>query len=97
MLNCTEEDLQSFERLLFVVEQAHWFYEDKSRKKEPDLKSYKEREFAQLGKHQTEETPYPYQVGRSCELNWKSMRRNQWDRRLEVKEQTGRCDEYVPV
>lgn len=27
VLNCPEEELNSFERILFLVEQAHWYYE----------------------------------------------------------------------
>ncbi|XP_050946950.1 mRNA-decapping enzyme subunit 2-like isoform X3 [Cucumis melo] len=30
VLNVPKEDLQSFERILFLVEYAHWFYEDNS-------------------------------------------------------------------
>lgn len=48
ILNATREDLESFERLLFVVEQAHWFYEDSVREKHPKLKSYNLREFTVL-------------------------------------------------
>jgi mRNA-decapping enzyme subunit 2 len=28
VLNCPAEELNSFERILFLVEQAHWYYED---------------------------------------------------------------------
>lgn len=28
ILNCPPEELSSFERIMFLIEQAHWFYED---------------------------------------------------------------------
>ena len=28
ILNCPPEELGSFERIMFLIEQAHWFYED---------------------------------------------------------------------
>ncbi|GER25374.1 decapping 2 [Striga asiatica] len=38
VLNVPKEDQQSFERILFLVEYAHWFYEDNSVEKNPSLK-----------------------------------------------------------
>ncbi|GAB2276761.1 mRNA-decapping enzyme subunit 2 [Dionaea muscipula] len=48
VLNVPEEDQQSFERILFLVEYAHWFYEDNSVEKNPSLKSFTLREFTTL-------------------------------------------------
>ncbi|GAB2222732.1 hypothetical protein Droror1_Dr00016856 [Drosera rotundifolia] len=48
VLNVPEEDHQSFERMLFVIEYAHWFYEDISVEKNPSLKSLTLREFTTL-------------------------------------------------
>ncbi|KAF3779766.1 mRNA-decapping enzyme subunit 2 [Nymphaea thermarum] len=48
VLNVPKEDLQSFERILFLVEQAHWFYEDNSVEQNPSLKSLSLREFTSL-------------------------------------------------
>eukprot|EP00262_Sarcandra_glabra_P019309 TRINITY_DN7249_c0_g1_i2.p1 TRINITY_DN7249_c0_g1~~TRINITY_DN7249_c0_g1_i2.p1 ORF type:complete len:142 (-),score=15.07 TRINITY_DN7249_c0_g1_i2:630-1055(-) len=48
VLNVPKEDLQSFERILFLVEQAHWFYEDNSMEQNPLLKSLSLREFTSL-------------------------------------------------
>ncbi|KAF6166218.1 hypothetical protein GIB67_031002 [Kingdonia uniflora] len=48
VLNGPPEDLKSFERLLFLVEQAHWFYEDNSVENNPSLKSISLREFTSL-------------------------------------------------
>lgn len=48
LLNAPDEDLQSFERILFLIEQAHWFYEDNTRVQFPHLKSLGPREFASL-------------------------------------------------
>lgn len=48
MLNVPEEDLQSFERILFLVEYAHWFYEDNSVENNPSLKSFSLKEFTSL-------------------------------------------------
>eukprot|EP00850_Spirogloea_muscicola_P003790 SM000015S01290 [mRNA] locus=s15:1002276:1011530:- [translate_table: standard] len=45
VLNAPPEELRSFERILFAVEQAHWFYEDNMREKTPLLKSFTLREF----------------------------------------------------
>ena len=48
VLNCPEEELNSFERILFLVEQAHWYYEDFVREEKPNLKGMRLREFAEL-------------------------------------------------
>lgn len=48
VLNAPDEELQSFERILFLIEQAHWFYEDNSREQHPSLKSLTPREFTAL-------------------------------------------------
>jgi mRNA-decapping enzyme subunit 2 len=48
VLNCPKEDLQSFERILFLIEQAHWFYEDNAMEQNPSLKSLSLREFTSL-------------------------------------------------
>lgn len=48
VLNVPKEDLESFERILFLVEYAHWFYEDNSVEKNPSLKSFTLKEFTTL-------------------------------------------------
>ncbi|XP_010264680.1 PREDICTED: mRNA-decapping enzyme subunit 2 [Nelumbo nucifera] len=48
ILNVPKEDLESFERILFLIEQAHWFYEDNSVEQNPLLKSLSLKEFASL-------------------------------------------------
>ncbi|KAG4952313.1 hypothetical protein JHK85_046180 [Glycine max] len=48
VLNVPKEDLQSFERILFLVENAHWFYEDNSVENNPSLKSLNLKEFTSL-------------------------------------------------
>ncbi|KAK4790387.1 hypothetical protein SAY86_017691 [Trapa natans] len=48
VLNVPKEDLESFERLLFLVEYAHWFYEDNAVEKNPSLKSLTLKEFTSL-------------------------------------------------
>ncbi|CAI0442758.1 unnamed protein product [Linum tenue] len=48
VLNVPQEDQQSFERILFLVEYAHWFYEDNSVEKNPSLKSFSLKEFTTL-------------------------------------------------
>ncbi|XP_057979601.1 mRNA-decapping enzyme subunit 2 [Malania oleifera] len=48
VLNVPKEDQQSFERILFLVEYAHWFYEDNSVEKNPSLKSFNLKEFTSL-------------------------------------------------
>ncbi|XP_078427888.1 decapping 2 [Wolffia australiana] len=51
VLNVPKEDLESFERILFLVEQAHWFYEDNCVEQNPTLKSLSLREFTSLMFH----------------------------------------------
>ncbi|MCL7032351.1 hypothetical protein MKW94_003842, partial [Papaver nudicaule] len=48
VLNVPSEDLESFERILFLVEQAHWFYEDNAVEQDSALKSLSLREFTSL-------------------------------------------------
>lgn len=48
MLNVPKEDLESFERILFLMEQAHWFYEDNSVEQNPSLRSLSFKEFTVL-------------------------------------------------
>ncbi|CAM6091250.1 unnamed protein product [Calypogeia fissa] len=48
VLNAPEEELQSFERILFLVEQAHWFYEDNTMEQNASLKSLNLRDFTSL-------------------------------------------------
>ncbi|KAL1817435.1 hypothetical protein DCAR_0521864 [Daucus carota subsp. sativus] len=48
VLNVPKEDQQSFERILFLVEYAHWFYEDNSVERNPSLKSLSLKEFTSL-------------------------------------------------
>ncbi|CAI7861894.1 unnamed protein product, partial [Closterium sp. NIES-53] len=49
VFNVPGEDLQSFERMLFSIEQAHWFYEDKCRERHtPPLRSFTLRDFTNL-------------------------------------------------
>ncbi|XP_075496738.1 mRNA-decapping enzyme subunit 2-like [Primulina tabacum] len=48
VLNVPKEDQQSFERILFLVEYAHWFYEDNSVENNPSLKSLTLKEFTSL-------------------------------------------------
>lgn len=48
VLNVPKEDQQSFERILFLVEYAHWFYEDNAMEKNPSLKSFTLKEFTSL-------------------------------------------------
>lgn len=48
VLNVPEEDLQSFERILFLIEYAHWFYEDNSVEMNPSLKSLSLKEFTSI-------------------------------------------------
>mmetsp|Transcript_17048 Transcript_17048/g.47997 ORF Transcript_17048/g.47997 Transcript_17048/m.47997 type:complete len:310 (-) Transcript_17048:147-1076(-) len=47
ILNVPSEELRSFERMLFQVEQAHWYYEDFVRLDRPELRSLHLRDFAQ--------------------------------------------------
>ncbi|PKU75517.1 mRNA-decapping enzyme subunit 2 [Dendrobium catenatum] len=48
VLNVPKEDLESFERIFFLLEQAHWFYEDNSVEQNPSLKSLSFKEFSSL-------------------------------------------------
>ncbi|KAH9604254.1 hypothetical protein KSS87_009694 [Heliosperma pusillum] len=48
VLNVPKEDQQSFERILFLVEYAHWFYEDNTVENNPSLKSFTLKEFTSL-------------------------------------------------
>ncbi|XP_076900563.1 mRNA-decapping enzyme subunit 2-like [Bidens hawaiensis] len=48
VLNVPKDDQQSFERILFLVEYAHWFYEDNSVENNPSLKSFTLKEFTSL-------------------------------------------------
>ncbi|KAF3327271.1 mRNA-decapping enzyme subunit 2 [Carex littledalei] len=48
LLNVPKEDLESFERILFLMEQAHWFYEDNSVEQNPSLRSLSFKEFTVL-------------------------------------------------
>uniref|UniRef100_A0A0D9VMD7 Nudix hydrolase domain-containing protein n=1 Tax=Leersia perrieri TaxID=77586 RepID=A0A0D9VMD7_9ORYZ len=48
VLNVPKEDLESFERILFLLEQAHWFYEDNSVEHNPSLKSLSFKDFTTL-------------------------------------------------
>ena len=48
ILNCPEEELNNFERIMFLVEQAHWYYEDFVREEKPHLRGMKLREFAEI-------------------------------------------------
>lgn len=43
-----KEELESFERILFLLEQAHWFYEDNSVEHNPNLKSLSFKDFTSL-------------------------------------------------
>lgn len=60
ILNCPKEELQSFERMLFLIEQAHWFYEDFYREQDMKLKSLGLKEFTSLMFSQCEALQ-PYQ------------------------------------
>lgn len=48
ILNVPKEDMESFERILFLLEQAHWFYEDNAVEQNPSLKSLSFKEFTVL-------------------------------------------------
>lgn len=48
VLNVPEEDQQSFERILFLVEYAYWYYEDNAVENDPTLKSLTLKEFTSL-------------------------------------------------
>ncbi|RZC76937.1 hypothetical protein C5167_001141 [Papaver somniferum] len=62
VLNVPKEDLESFERILFLVEQAHWFYEDNSVEQNPSLKSLSLREFTSLNDIYKDFTSYKVRV-----------------------------------
>ncbi|KAJ3681012.1 hypothetical protein LUZ60_015501 [Juncus effusus] len=51
LLNVPNEDLETFERILFLLEQAHWFYEDNSVEQDPSLRSLSFKEFTSLMFH----------------------------------------------
>ena len=46
--NVPQGEVQSFENAMFLVEEAHWFYEDFYRERDQKLKSLTLREFASL-------------------------------------------------
>ncbi|XP_047072608.1 mRNA-decapping enzyme subunit 2-like [Lolium rigidum] len=48
VLNVPKEDLESFERIMFLLECAHWFYEDNSVENNPSLKSLSFKDFTTL-------------------------------------------------
>ncbi|CAL4885878.1 unnamed protein product [Urochloa decumbens] len=48
LLNVPKEELKSFERILFLLEQAHWFYEDNSVEHNTNLKSLSFKDFTSL-------------------------------------------------
>ncbi|KAK9153469.1 hypothetical protein Sjap_000949 [Stephania japonica] len=62
VLNVPKEDLESFERILFLVEQAHWFYEDNAVEQNPALKSLSLREFTSLNDIYKDFTSYKVRV-----------------------------------
>ena len=49
--NCPPEELKVFERLMFLAEQAHWYYEDFVRVEQPNLKTLRLRDFTELMFH----------------------------------------------
>lgn len=51
IVNCPEEEFESFERLFFQIEQAHWFYDDFYRPKANSLPPVGLREFSHLSKN----------------------------------------------
>lgn len=46
VVNVPEDELRSFERICFQIEQAHWFYEDFFREQNPSLPRLSLRDFA---------------------------------------------------
>jgi mRNA-decapping enzyme subunit 2 len=48
VLNAPEEELKSFERIGFLIELAHWFYEDHVREQQPGLKTFSLCDFISL-------------------------------------------------
>jgi mRNA-decapping enzyme subunit 2 len=45
---CPEEEHESFDRLFFQIEEAHWFYMDEYRQKNPKLPSLSFKQFAKI-------------------------------------------------
>ncbi|GAQ86324.1 NUDIX hydrolase domain containing protein [Klebsormidium nitens] len=59
VLNAPEEELKSFERIGFLIELAHWFYEDHVREQQPALRSFSLSDFiAAMFKHCAALRPY---------------------------------------
>ena len=50
LLNVPEDDLSSFERICFQIEQAHWFYEDFYREQDPSLPGFSFQRFVSASK-----------------------------------------------
>jgi mRNA-decapping enzyme subunit 2 len=48
IMNCPQEELQSFERFFFQIEQAHWYYDDNYREQDPSLPSFTLKQFAEI-------------------------------------------------
>ena len=48
-MNVPTEELASFERICFQIEQAYWFYDDFYRERDPRLPRLHLREFALAG------------------------------------------------
>ena len=74
IMNCPAEEFQSFERLFFQLEQAHWFYEDFMREQSPSLRGFKlQASLLPLGDSVTEahtrRTPSPLLMRRAS-LSW---------------------------
>ncbi|KAF9013782.1 mRNA-decapping enzyme subunit 2, partial [Haplosporangium bisporale] len=46
ILNLPEEELKSIERIFFQIEQAHWYYEDFIRERNPALPSFSLKKFS---------------------------------------------------
>ena len=77
IMNCPAEEFQSFERLFFQLEQAHWFYEDFMREQNPSLPGFKlQASLLPLGDSVTEahtcRTPSPLltRLRRRASLSW---------------------------
>lgn len=51
IVNCPQEELQSFERVCFQIEQAHWYYDDNYRDKDPTLPEFTLKQFAEQCTH----------------------------------------------
>ena len=69
VLNQPAEELASFERILFAVEQAHWFYEDVTRETDPNLRTLPLKDFMHLSiptLHTSSLPPYLF-----CFYMWK--------------------------